>query len=145
MKIGRRAFLPSVCAALVTDAAASSPLTTGSEVCVHRFVMPDYPNIARKLSIQGEVSATVHILGNGTVESVALTGGHKLLQGSVDSALKQWEFRVPDHNETDLEMTFAFVLDNNESEACIFQVSGVFPSRFEIKINYGPHIESDGK
>ncbi|HKV26335.1 MAG TPA: TonB family protein [Candidatus Acidoferrum sp.] len=107
--------------------------------------MPEYPNLARKLSIQGEVTAKVHILGNGTVESVALTNGHKLLQGSVDLALKQWEFRVPDQNEAELEIIFAFILDNNESEACDFRVSGVFPNRFEIRINHGPRMQSEGK
>jgi TonB family protein len=143
MRIGRRIFLPSLCAAFVTDAATPALPTTGSEFCVQKFLIPEYPNIARKLFIQGEVTAKVHILGNGSVESVAATGGHKLLQGSVEWALKRWEFRVPDQSETDLTLTFAFVLDKDESEACIFQVSGVFPSRFEIRINYGPRMESD--
>jgi TonB family protein len=118
----------------VVPASASGPY-------VQKFLMPPYPNIARKLYIQGEVSATVRVLGNGTVESVTASSGPKPLKESVEEALKQWTFVVPDQQETDLRITFSFVLEENESDACIFQVSGVLPNHFEIKINYGPHMK----
>lgn len=142
MRIQRRLFLPSLCAGLITDVGVP-PALLDSRICVRKFLIPSYPNIARKLFHQGEVFATVHVLGNGTVESVLTTGGPQSLRESVESAVMRWEFVVPDQNETELKITFAFVLDDNESEACIFQVSGVLPNRFEIRINYGPHMKSN--
>jgi|HubBroStandDraft_1064217.scaffolds.fasta_scaffold103127_2 hypothetical protein len=143
MRIERRSFISSLWAAIVSPAAASEIPDATSKLCVRKFLMPPYPNVVRKLYIQGEVSAQVRVLGNGTVQSVTALGGPQPLRESVEWALKQWEFVVPDHQEADLNMTFSFILEENESEACIFQVSGALPNRFEIKMNYGPHMKSN--
>src|SRR4029077_1220416 len=143
MKLKRRLFLlfPSLSPAFVKDVALSCSPANAPGPCVRNFIITPYPNIARKIFMQGDVTAKVHVLGNGIVDSVVASGGHKPLQESVEWAVKQWEFLVSDERDSDLNIAFSFLLDENEAEACIFQVSGSLPSRVEIRINYGPHMK----
>jgi hypothetical protein len=140
MRMQRRSFFPAIWAALYGYAA---PLLGAAppQLFVRKFLMPSYPNVARKLFVQGEVSVRLHVRGNGVVESASALSGPQPLRDSVEWALKQWEFVVPDGRENDLVILFAFILDENETDACIFKVSGVLPSHFEIRLNYGPHMK----
>jgi Gram-negative bacterial TonB protein C-terminal len=138
MNILRRSFIPSLCAALLAKPSGAEVLTP---IYVRKFLMPTYPNIVRKLYIQGDVSAKVGVLGNGIVQTVAAVSGPEPLRESVEYALKRWEFVVPSREQVDLQITFSFILDENQSDACIFQISGSLPDRFEIRVNYGPHMK----
>jgi len=136
----RRSFFPTLWVALcgsAVPAIASAP----HELYIKRFIMPSYPNIVRKQFVQGDVSVRLRVQANGSVESATALSGPEPLRESVESALKEWEFVVPDGQETEIVILFAFILDENETDACIFKVSGVVPSRFEIRINYGPHMK----
>jgi hypothetical protein len=139
MRIQRRKFLPSLFAGLLTGLreARRSPTVLG----LHKFKIPEYPNIFRKMFVQGNVSARAHVLGNGTVDFVSVLSGPKQLHGPVVDALKEWVFVVINQNETDVDITFAFILDENKSDICRFEVSGTVPERVEIRVNYGTRME----
>jgi Gram-negative bacterial TonB protein C-terminal len=139
MKIRRRIFLPSLFAGLLTTPreARPSPVVLG----VHKFKIPEYPNIFRKMYVQGSVSARAHVLGNGTVDSVSILSGPEQLHGTVIDALKEWVFVAVNQDESDVDITFAFILEENKSDICLFQVSGTVPNRIEIRANYGTRME----
>jgi hypothetical protein len=139
MRIRRRIFLPSLFAGLLTAPreARPSPVLLG----VHKFKIPEYPNIFRKMFVQGNVSARAHVLGNGIVASVSVLSGPEQLHGPVIDALKEWVFVSADKGESDIDIMFAFVLEENKSDVCLFQVSGTVPSRIEIRVNYGTRME----
>ena len=68
---------------------------------VHRKVisqvLPQYPNLARSMNIQGTVRADVTVSPNGKVKSVAVKGGHPLLGQSAQEALQQWKWEPTAH------------------------------------------------
>ncbi|MGA9978081.1 MAG: energy transducer TonB [Candidatus Sulfotelmatobacter sp.] len=53
-------------------------------------VVPEYPNLARSMHIQGNVRADVLVAPNGKVKSVEVKGGHPLLGQAAQTALSQW-------------------------------------------------------
>lgn len=62
-------------------------------------VMPEYPEIARRMGISGTVRIEATVAPNGTVEKVMAQSGHGLLTGAAKAAVMQWRF-VPSDNET---------------------------------------------
>jgi TonB family protein len=62
-------------------------------------VIPEYPNLARAMNIQGNVRADVLVEPNGKVKSVQVKGGHPLLVQSAQDALRQWKWE-PQSRET---------------------------------------------
>lgn len=121
---------------------------TDQAVYVRKFSIPGYSPVARQGLIQGEVSATVHIQPNGTVDTVSDVKGHPLLSHPVSEALKSWEFFVPNNQATELRITFHFSLEGNEARECIvYRISGRLPNLIKIITNptsekLGPDVES---
>jgi TonB family protein len=62
-------------------------------------VIPDYPNIARAMHIQGSVRIDVLIEPNGKAKSFDAKGGHPVLVQSAEDALRQWKWE-PTSRET---------------------------------------------
>jgi TonB family protein len=60
-------------------------------------VVPQYPNIARSMKIQGIVRADVLVAPNGKVTSIEVKGGHPLLAQSAQDALRQWKWEAAAH------------------------------------------------
>jgi TonB family protein len=56
-------------------------------------VMPNYPNIARQLKVQGSVELNVIIAQNGSVSKVEIVSGNPMLTTAAADAVKQWKFR----------------------------------------------------
>lgn len=70
-------------------------------------VEPDYPELARKMHIQGMVKLKVWIRADGTVGRVEYIGGHPLLAESAVAAVKKWKFE-PGHEETSMLVEIRF-------------------------------------
>ncbi len=60
-------------------------------------VVPQIPNLARSLHLQGNVRADVLVAANGKVKSVEVKGGHPLLGQAAQNALSQWTWEPAAH------------------------------------------------
>jgi TonB family protein len=60
-------------------------------------VMPQLPNLARSLHLQGNVKADVLVAANGKVKSIEVKGGHPLLGQAAQTALNQWTWEPAAH------------------------------------------------
>jgi len=57
----------------------------------HR-VSPVYPELARRMSIDGKVKLEVTVGANGKVKSTKVVGGHPLLINASEDAVRKWAF-----------------------------------------------------
>lgn len=70
-------------------------------------VAPQYPDIARSMSIGGTVKVVGLVAPNGTVKSVKVLGGHPVLAEAAQKALLQWKFEAAPHDTSEIiEMKF---------------------------------------
>jgi TonB family protein len=70
-------------------------------------IVPQYPPLARTMSIQGVVRADVLVAPNGTVKSVEVKGGHPLLCQAAQEALRQWKWSpAPHESHESVELRF---------------------------------------
>lgn len=56
-------------------------------------VVPEYPAIARVAGVQGDVQLHAIIARDGTIQSLAVTGGPVMLQEAARKAVAQWRYR----------------------------------------------------
>ena len=71
-----------------------------------------YPDLAKKMNVQGIVKVEVVVLPSGAVKSAKAIGGHPLLISAAESAAKNYKFE-PGSAETKEEIPFNFALNNN--------------------------------
>jgi len=70
-------------------------------------VAPQYPTVARSMSIGGTVKVVGLVAPNGTVKSVKVLGGHPVLAEAAQKALLQWKFEAAPHETSEIiEMKF---------------------------------------
>jgi TonB family protein len=62
-------------------------------------VVPEYPEIARQLHLQGKVKIEATIASDGHVSGAKVVGGHPILAQSAMDAVKKWRFE-PGPKET---------------------------------------------
>lgn len=78
------------------DPPANTDVATGasssSSRIIHR-VEPTYPEAAKSQHIQGPVVLDAQVLGDGTVENVAVVEGNPLLAEAAAEAVKQWKYQ----------------------------------------------------
>jgi TonB family protein len=68
---------------------------------------PDYPEIARRMNINGTVKVEIVIAADGTIKSEKVLGGHPVLADAVEKALKKWKY-APGAGETTMQLEFRF-------------------------------------
>ena len=70
-------------------------------------VAPAYPELARKMRLQGIVKVEALVRPNGAVKSTRVMGGHPVLVNAATDAVNKWRFE-PGPNETTevIELTF---------------------------------------
>jgi TonB family protein len=76
--------------------AAAQETSEGGRKVVTK-VVPQIPNLARSLHLQGTVKADVLVASNGKVKSVEVRGGHPLLGQAAQNALTQWTWEPAAH------------------------------------------------
>lgn len=70
-------------------------------------VVPDYPEIARQLHLEGKVKIQVIISAEGYVTNTKVIGGHPVLAQAAVEALKKWRFEPAPKETTEIiEMNF---------------------------------------
>ena len=60
-------------------------------------VAPQYPNLARSLSIRGNVKVAVCIAANGSPKSIQVKGGNPVLAEAAEKALRDWKWEPAPH------------------------------------------------
>lgn len=72
--------------------------TDGNRPVVNR-VIPQYPNLARGMKLQGNVKVEAVVEPNGSAKTVEIKGGHPLLAQAVHDAVQKWKW-APAPKET---------------------------------------------
>lgn len=72
-------------------------------------VQPQYPELARKMHIDGNVLIDVTIEANGNVTVIGVKAGHALLRTAAQNAVEKWKF-TPAPLPTPYTITITFDL-----------------------------------
>ena len=72
---------------------------------VHR-VQPVYPEIARRLSLDGLVMVRAEVAGDGHVKSVAAVSGNAILAQAAIRAVREWVFAPGPDESVPVVVTF---------------------------------------
>ena len=84
----------------VPAASAQSEEVMGVRKVVSK-VSPTYPEMARKLNLNGAVKLEVVVSPNGSVKSIHVLGGNPLLAQSAQEAVRGWKWEKSDHETTE--------------------------------------------
>jgi TonB family protein len=91
---------------LAAMAAQTASSARGSRKVTER-VAPSYPDLARRMHIQGTVKVEAIVRPNGTVKSTRALGGSPVLVDSATSAVTKWKFEPgPDETTELIQLTF---------------------------------------
>ncbi len=74
-------------------------ISTGSDRKVVNRVAPTYPELAKKMHIQGTVKLEATVRANGSVKSTRVIGGNPVLVEAASDAVMKWKFS-PGPNDT---------------------------------------------
>ena len=70
-------------------------------------VQPAYPELARRINVRGTVKLMVTVGANGNVKATKVVGGHPLLVGASEDAVRRWKFEPAAEDSTGIvEFTF---------------------------------------
>jgi TonB family protein len=86
---------------------AQSGSTDESKRKIKSKTVPVYPDLARRMNVQGKVKIEVIIAPDGHVKSSRVVGGHPLLVQPCQDAVKDWKFQ-PGPEETTQVIEFDF-------------------------------------
>ncbi len=77
--------------ALSLVACSTLPASATSRRVQHR-ISPDYPELARRMHIEGAVRVEARVAPDGDVTSAKAVGGNRLLQAAAEQAIRKWKF-----------------------------------------------------
>ena len=105
---------------------------------IRRVVGLNYPRVARKIGIQGEVRLIARVLEDGSVAEVRVTEDKVFLTEPAKESLSRWVFAgcTGSQKHCEVEVTFTFKLTN---EICKTQEC---PSEFRIDVPGSVTIEA---
>jgi TonB family protein len=61
-------------------------------------VLPDYPDMARRMSLRGVVKVDAVVGSNGVVKTVEIKGGHPVLAQAAVTAVRKWKWEPSAHD-----------------------------------------------
>ena len=67
-----------------------------------------YPELARKMNIQGVARVLLTVTPDGRVVGIKELGGNPVLISALVQAVKKWKYETADH-ESEIEVRFEFV------------------------------------
>ena len=68
---------------------------------------PTYPELARRMGVKGSVKLLVTVAPNGKVKTTKVVGGHPVLVGASEDAIRRWKFAPAAEEVTGIvEFTF---------------------------------------
>ena len=101
-------------ATLLWNTLATSPAssqTSQSQTSTRKIkvnVPPEYPELARKMNIQGVARVLLTVTSDGRVVGVKELGGNPVLVAALAQAVRKWKYEAADH-ESEIEVRFEFV------------------------------------
>lgn len=91
------------------SAQTSQPQSNARKVKVS--VPPEYPELARKMNIQGLARVLATVTPDGAVAGVKELGGNPILVDALVQAVRKWKYEATDH-ESQIEVRYEFVLSH---------------------------------
>jgi TonB family protein len=88
----------------------ASSQTTQSQATARKLkvsVPPEYPELARKMNIQGVARVLLTVASDGRVVGVKELGGNPVLVASLVQAVHKWKYESADR-ESEIEVRFEF-------------------------------------
>lgn len=61
-------------------------------------VVPDYPDMARRMSLRGIVKVDAIVGSNGQVKTIEIKGGHPVLAQAAVAAVRKWRWEPSTHD-----------------------------------------------
>ena len=99
MLLRKVALSIAVAVTLLMQVSAQTNSAPASGRAVTSRIAPAYPELAKKMHIQGIVRVEAGVRPNGTVKSTRILGGNPVLIEAASDAVKLWKF-VPGPAET---------------------------------------------
>ena len=103
-------------ATLLWNTLATSPASSQTSQSQNRklkvSVPPEYPELARKMNIQGVARVLLTVASDGRVVGVKELGGNPVLVAALAQAVRKWKYEAADH-ESEIEVRFEFVQKNS--------------------------------
>jgi TonB family protein len=91
--------------AVMTAQNAAQPASSARKVASR--VAPAYPELAKRMHLQGVVKVEAVVRANGTVKSTRVLGGNPVLVDSAAEAVSKWKFEPGPEETTELvQLTF---------------------------------------
>ena len=75
-------------------------------------VPPEYPELARKMNIQGVARVLLTVTSDGRVVGVKELGGNPVLVAALAQAVRKWKYESADR-ESEVEVRFEFVQNHS--------------------------------
>jgi|SRR5215467_14244023 len=95
-----------LCCAFSTQSSAQQVQTSSSRK-LKSGPMPEYPELARKMRLEGVARVLVTVSPEGGVSNVKELGGNPVLVASLVSAVKKWKYE-PAERASEIEVKFEF-------------------------------------
>jgi len=92
---------------LIGAPAASAQSGQASSRKLKVSVPPEYPELARKMNIQGVARVLLTVATDGHVVGVKELGGNPVLVAALVQAVKKWKYEAADR-ESEIEVRFEF-------------------------------------
>lgn len=93
-----------------TALSQTSPTQTGTRKA-RSSPPPEYPELARKMKIEGIARVLLTVNSDGTVVKVKDLGGNPVLVDALAQAARKWKYE-PAERESDIEVRYEFVLSH---------------------------------
>ena len=108
----RQCFLSAALLCLALNILAGAPCALAQEEAasarkILNRIVPQYPQLARSMHIEGTVKLLVIVAPNGKPSSTKVVGGHPLFAKAASDAVEKWKWiPAPEETREVLEMHF---------------------------------------
>jgi TonB family protein len=95
----------------IPGAASQATQSSSSQASTRKLklsVPPEYPELARKMNIEGVARVLLTVTPDGRVVGVKELGGNPVLVTALSQAVKKWKYEVADR-ESEIEVRFEFL------------------------------------
>jgi TonB family protein len=99
-------LLALACACIRAPCAAGQPAEPPRPVLIR--TPPQYPELARRMHICGEVLVRAQVRPDGLVSEANAISGHALLRQAAEDAVRRWRF-TPEHDATATTVSVNFL------------------------------------
>lgn len=95
----------------ISPAFSQTPQTQSGTRKVKSGAPPEYPELARKMKIEGLARVLLTVSSDGSVVKVKELGGNPVLVDALAQAAHKWKYESADR-ESEIEVRYEFVLDH---------------------------------